>query len=382
VQTGFHWVHSVEALRTHISHHTWCGLATSLFFQAQAQRLIVEEAEGAEQGVLKTDGIVAHGPRFPESWPELPEAFLPEAGAAFKKLRLANARKSLPPPSAFRPLLPSKTGGALDGLEPLFRSISHSLAWLWLGAEATITGTEVRVRFTGEPLIDLDLTHLEPAKVPPPALDQVLALWQQVVESPNSLCFEALQKAVSVTVRKPEDLATAAEPVLRTTQLLYRIAERGAVREAFGVRESARKAAMDAARSTADGVRSATRSVVDRVFTQLGLSVGVVVAYKKEWVDASLVPWLLGLIFILTLATALVAFCFEFPSARRFKDAFVADLERYRDTLTPKDIACIKNMTNMTAARTQLIHSVWTTVFLVAFQVLALGFIWSWLASY
>lgn len=345
--------------------HGWLGLASALFATPGPQRLVVQDAG---KQTLHATGIVVHGPDISPAAPTYDDL----AWQEYRENWLAGDRASIPAPGAFLQRLDS-TGSAGDlagDLVPLWRSIAHGLAWLWLASGARVERDQVTATFEGARRLDLDLS----AAPAPAGADDTVTLWRWAVATVDSVRHDSVQQAVTLGVRDAADLASAAGPVLRTAKLLHRVAGQGVVAEAMATRRSARAAAITAARASGDAARAASRGVLDRVLAQLTAALGILLVNQRNLLDHGMALTLLWAILAWTVVTAIVAFLVEFPSARRGLDAFCTDLEQYRDTLVSDDIEAIKDLASLKAARLELKRARWiAAVLLVLAGLLVVG---------
>jgi hypothetical protein len=352
--SGFHWFRTTDAITRHIGQHTWLGLISGLFSTASPHRLVVQDAEG---DVLIAKDIVVHGP---EGSPPDPPGSDESTSREYSETWLGDDRSRLPTPVG---VFPRQVHG-MPQIASMFLSIAHGLSWVWLASAATARPDAVALRFEGVPDLEFDVTQL----LAPDNAAEAVRLWEWCVASTDPARREAFQQAVSLVVREPAFLQQAGERVLRTAKYLLRLAKQGSMAEALAARRAARQAAIDAARASADTSRSASRAVVDRVLTQLVGGFGLLLANQAGLINATVAGWLLVALFGLTMATAVVAFAFEYPAARASLEAFEEDLEGYSDTLIAEDISYVKGMKTVAVARTQLSRARWISA---AFLVVA-----------
>jgi hypothetical protein len=193
---------------------------------------------------------------------------------AYAGVWLTDDRADFPTPRALSPI-------TIDGLEEVGRlliGLAWALCWAWLALEIRTDAHGVTTAsFQGARAVDVTL-QAEPR-------DQVrpeLALWTWAISTTDSRRREALQQAISLAVRRPEDLTDAAVPVQRTARYLLQITEQGLFTEALATRRSIREAAMSLGRTTGDAARTATRSTFDRALLQVGAGFGLLLATESR----------------------------------------------------------------------------------------------------
>lgn len=344
-ESGFHWIRTTDGLIGHVEAHTWLGPMHTLYAVDSPHRLVVHDGGGA---CVRAADLVVHGP---DVFPSDP---LGIGGSGFREYAdtwVRSDRPALPPPTSVNPV----ESEGMPQVDRLLRGIAHGLGWLWIASTAEITGTTVVIRFETVPDLEFDVTPLPD----PGRADEAIRLWQWSVSTTDPARREALQQAISLVVREPGLLERSAERVLRTAKYLLRLTQQGAVAEAMAMRRAARQTAIGAAQTSADASRTASRSVVDRVLTQLVATLGVLLANRGDLINPVVAGWLLIAILGLTLATAAVAFLYEYPGAKSILTAFEADLEGYSDVLVDDDIEHIKRMRSLAAAREQLSKARW-----------------------
>lgn len=363
-KTGTRWLRVVAAVNDLIGVFSWLGLVKNLFNPAGPRRLVIHDA-GTD--CLCARGFVVHGP---EVFPEEP-CFTTEKGwCQYRETWFDSSRTQLPVPHA---LVIDEVEGFAD-LSLLFQALAHGLVWVWLAASARVTTKgRVYVTFEAARQVERDLTQ----PPPPQGYRDADALWTWAVCTTEGTRREAIQQAVSLVVHHSRDLESAAGRILRAAKYLYLMAQEDAIADALATRRDARLAAMSAARASAEGIRTASRSVVDRTVTQLAAAVGILFANKGDLIETTLAGWLLGAVLVLVIVTAVVAFGFELPAARRILEAFRKDLDGYADTLIDDDIDSIKGMQGLKAVERQLRVARWVTgaVLLIAFLAVGLLFL-------
>jgi hypothetical protein len=338
--TGFHWIRSTSGLVSWVSTLHWPDLARLLLPRDGPRRLLVHDAG---RSAVICGGFVVHGTN---ANPEEPTPRVDADAAAYAGVWLTDDRTDLPTPQALGPI-------RIDGLEEVGRlltGLAWTLCWAWLALEVRTDATgATTASFQGARTVDVIL-QAEPRDEVRPEL----ALWAWAVSSTDSRRREALQQAISLAVRRPEDLTDAAVPVQRTARYLLQITEQGLFTEALATRRSIREATMSLGRTTGDAARTATRSTFDRALLQVGAGFGLLIANRANAISTGTTVILLLAVLILTGANAWAAFSYEFPSVSRIVSAFRADLDAYRDVLTPEDLQEIKTLPSLAEAEANL----------------------------
>lgn len=354
--TRFHWLRTTQALHGALAELGWTGLLAQLFKNKQGPRLILHDAGDS---YVQTSSFLIQGPDAPTSEPdsEADEQLLLQQAKRYQKIWLQDLRNQLPPPLALE-LVAHKD---LDELLPGLRRITQALVWTWLATSARIAGREVILQFDGS--VDVDLTEIpvgaSPGKVTLPddeeSLNEALSLWRMAISTADHLRHEAVQKAFNLTIQSPEALYRGARRVHEMAKYLHRLAQQGAVAEALATLRAARQLATDTADAAAEGTRNASRAVIDRMFTQLAGTLGVLIALLGDVIGSAVAICILGAILVFTVLTALVSFQFEYPAARSALDNFERELSDRFGNLLPDSEACrIRDSQRLQSARDQL----------------------------
>jgi hypothetical protein len=330
---GFHWVHSTDAFVTWAQGRRWLETASALYPPDGPHRLVIHDAGGS---VVICDGYVVHGP---ETTPQEPAGPTNAEAATFAHVWLTDARAHLPSPQA---ICPTKNEG-LDDVARLLTGLAWALCWGWLALE-------LRTDTTGAAVASFQNAQITLQADPRDQATAELALWEWAVASTDFRRREALQQAISLAIRRTEDLADAAAPVRRMARYLLQVTEQGLITEALATRRSIREATMNLARTTGDAARTAARSTFDRALVQVAAAVGLFIAHRANAVSTALTVGLLLATGVLTGATALAALAHEFPSVSKTISAFRKDLEAYREVLTPEDLEEIKALPSLNEA--------------------------------
>jgi hypothetical protein len=337
---GFQWVRSVDALVTWAPTLGWPDLARLLLPRAGPRRLLIHDAG---RSAVICGGFSAHGPDAE------PDELAPSGeadAAAYAHVWLTDDRADLPTPQALGPI----TTDGLEEVARLLTGLAWALCWGWLAVELrTDVSGVITASFQGVRAVDVTL-KAEPRDQAEPEL----ILWAWAVSSTDSRRREALQQAISLAVRRTEDLADAAVPVQRTARYLLQITEQGLLTEALATRRSIREAAMSLGRTTGDAARTAARSTFDRALLQVGAGFGLLLANRANAISTGTTVTLLLAVLLLTGANAWAAFSYEFPSVSRIVSAFRTDLDAYREVLTPEDLQEIKTLPSLAEAEANI----------------------------
>lgn len=340
--SGMHWIRTEDALYSLITRDSWFGFLSLIANSSQQTRLVIQDA--GDSSVI-AGGLVVHGPNVQ---PALPTWSLTDEAASYRRTWLRGSREEAPPPTW---TLPTSSEG-LENLVGLLDGATGLLSWLWLATEAKVESPPIRARFEGMRPVEVDLELGRRTQ----SLDAV-ALWEWATATTDPARREAVQQAVSLSIRDERDLPQGFSPVLRTARYLLRISQQGIIAEALATRRTAREAAFTVARDSAESARSALRKTFDRILIQLGAAGGVLLANHQALIDQAATRALLVAILILIAFTALGAFIIDYPSVARALGAFDKDLDHYRDALPDEDLADIRNMASLSDAKSQIQRS-------------------------
>lgn len=338
---GLHWIRTEDALHSLIARDSWFGFLSLVADSGQPTRFVIQDAGNSS---IVAGGLVVHGP---DVYPELSPWSLTDDAASYRQTWLRGSRENAPPPTW---TVPTRNEGLNDVVD-ILQGATGLLCWLWLATEAKVE-TPIRARFEGmRPVeIDLDLGGVTDSL-------EAVTLWEWATSTTDPARREAVQQAVSLSIRDERDLSQGFRPVLRTARYLLRISQQGLIAEALATRRTAREAAFAVARDSAEAARSALRKTFDRIIIQLGTAGGVLLANHQALIDQAATRALLTAILILIGFTALGAFIIDYPSVARALVAFDRDLDHYRDALPDEDLTDIRNMASLTDATSQIQRS-------------------------
>ena len=338
-----HWVVSHARLVSLLNENQWTSAASAI---AKGPSVVVIQDLQDEE--VLTDGLRFIGPNaLGRADAHSTSAHLASDGE-FKSRLTLEGRPALPSPTLFAP----KTAITVEALAPLLMAlhgVTCRLVWYWLASEVSFHDGVIDITLSGARVTTLELPD-GPARSSHAEI--ALYLWAVVGSDPARM--EALNQASSLAVLSVEDLATAANPTLRTAQSLYALSRQGAIAEALAARRSAREAVLNSARQAAQSARQAAGKSVERVLVQLAAAIAIVLSNATGIIGSAASYWLLAATSVVTLSSYLVAKSVEIPSAENGLDKEVSDLDQYRDTLSSEDIKAIKNVRTVESARSDL----------------------------
>lgn len=348
--SGAHWIHRSAELSRLLASDRWHATATAL---ATGSRVIVIGDAGSTSVV--TGGLTLCGPAAADV--AQPAHLFDDS--AYRHLRRQDGRVGLPSPGVFVWTDgESADRGALQNLGPRFSGIARCLVWYWLAADAHIAGSgRVDVTFSGARTVSLTLAPVEVVNV---QADLALYAWAATGNDPARA--EAIQHAASLAVMYPSDLDTAAAPALRTARSLYELSRRAAIGEALTASRSAREATLNAARQAASTARETAGKTVERGLLQVAAATAVVLTNATNLLGRVPAFYLLLMVAGLTITSLFIAVFVELCSAERALASELSDLDQYRDVLASDDIAAVRRIQVVAAARKDLRRSGRTTV--------------------
>lgn len=349
--TGFHWIATVDDLDHLLEGEQWARAIQTI---AQSPTVLVVGDAGS--GMLTSRHLVICG---------------------FEANVLPPPVAAAPPNRQDRPSLPSPTvlagahasSPALGRLVAVFEGVMRTLTWFHLATDARFTATgEVALRLEGARSVDF---ALRPSSVPGDPSREI-ALYEWATSSADPALRDAIAHAASLAILKPDDVASAAAPVLRTARSLYELSRRGAVAEALATRRSARHAALEAARAAAASARAVASRSLERALIQAAAAVAVVLSNASNIVGRLPALLLLVLIVGLSLISLVVATRVEVPDATSALDAELADLDQFREALSEDDVDEIRRLRVIDEARSQLQSARKTAARVYSFALIAI----------
>lgn len=359
--SGAHWIHSAAALDRLLASERWH--ATAVTMATEPRILVIGDAGAA---AWETGGLSVRGPDV--TGPAQPPRMLDDS--AYRQLRGQDGRLNLPSPAVFAWTegLIDEAPGSLQVLGPRFNGVARSLVWYWLAAEAHIASSgHVDVTFSGARIVTLTLT---PINADGAQADLALYAWAATGNDPARA--EAIQHAASLAVMSPSDLDSAAAPALRTARSLYELSRRTAISEALAASRSAREATSNAARQAADTARETAGQAIQRALLQVAAASAVVLSNAANLLGRGSASLLLLLVAALSITSLVIARCVELSSASRALEAELNDLDQYRDVLASDDIAAVRKIQVVGAARTDLRRCRLTTTWVYLGSALAI----------
>lgn len=339
---GGHWVPTAGLLADRLSDGRWGSTLLRLRpGHPGVPAVVVVQDAGAD--LICCPGIVLAGPEADLAGNAFPSA-PPDASAAYRDARSLSATKLFVPAD----LLPAY--GDAGGLEML-RSVLQSAVgvWYWLGSVTEIAADHVSVHFDGVRSVRLALV---PYRVPDVQDELQLYVW--ATASADPVRADVVQQAVTFAIRDQTDVPGAAAPVLRTARSLHELASRGAVAEALAARRGAREAAVTAARAAATSASDAASSSVERSLALLLAVILALLAHGQALLSTAAAGAAVVVVALISLLFLWVADRVELESGRTLLDAFDDDVQLYREALGEDDLAAVKNLAALGAARADL----------------------------
>lgn len=342
-----HWVPSVALLVDHLGSGRWGSTLRRLRpGPGLGQALVI--VQDADRDILMTPALLFAGPAADLTGRQLAGATEPLPGS-YRQVRLATGAPSLPSPED---LVPIAGGGVLAPLRPVLEAAARAAAWYWLSHAPAVGLNEVTGRFDGVRVVDLSL---RPFGAGAPADELALFAWATAVVDPAR--DDALHQAVTFAVRDAADLEGAAAAVLRTARSLHELAGRGAVAEALAARRGARESAITVARAAALSARDVAARAVERTLALLVAGALAVFANGRDLLSTDAAVAVVVAAAALAVVALAVADRVELESGSRLLNAFDKDIELYREALSVDDLAAVRNLEAVKAARTDLSRS-------------------------
>ncbi len=329
---GAHWVETTAALENLMNGRDWT--ASALQLASEPHVVVVEDAQDE---TLTTRGLVIAGPTAVVAPPAEVSDDL-----GYRMAVQTDERFRLLSPLLFAPPERPDVGGSkLRFLQQLLNGVARNLVWFWLASETPVIEDDgsLTITFSGARLVSVNLKagHVQDVAAE-------LRLYEWAAAGTDPARQEAVQRAISLAVINADDLPTAGGPALRTAKLLYELARRQDVAEAFATRRSAREVALTSARQAAQTARESAGRSVERALLQLGAAAAIVLSNAGGLISPGLAIGLLVLVAGLTIASWSVALTVEIPSAFDGLRAELYDLNQYRETLSRQDIRAIRKL--------------------------------------
>ena len=252
--------------------------------------------------------------------------------------------------------------------------LSCALSWAWLAQWSKPAAKGAMLGFEGRPPVEIDMTAW-PGTV---GSSEVFDLVTWVVQGADLTRRDAVGQALLAAASDATPLLKSARRTLETARLLMRQSQQSLLAEALRARRDAMGAARDAAYKGAEAVRSATKAATDRAFTELAAAAGIVLANVTSTLKPDLAHALLILVLMLVVATAAVAYLYDFRSAQNYLGTLNADLDLYADAITEADLERVKSMGALATARNELRHAkvfVGLTLLLLTIAILVVSLV-------
>lgn len=334
-ETGFQWIRRRDRLVELLSvPSSALALARRLAEWPTCWRLIVADVTDT---LVVTDGLVVGGSsqepaRAVGDW-------LDEDATAYAEVfQVAWGASRLPSPLAFVPHGPLSQD---RDLSCRFRDLAALLCWAWLSSSPE------RLSFEGLRTVEFPLGVPEHYD-----LDGTIMLWRWAVSSTSMVRREALHRAITLSVRDPDDLSQV-HSILKNARWFLELAERDAVAEALATRRQVRDAALKRAAETAARASDAAGKAFDRVILQIAAAVGIIVAQYKALLDPTAAARLLGGVLGVLLVSAFASLWFDFRYIAQGLARFREDLKSYRETLSEQDIDAIAGLKSLSVVDAQ-----------------------------
>jgi hypothetical protein len=351
-ESGVRWFASRARLLEALGGEHWLGVINNLTENGRVTVLV----QDAGYEWVAAPGILIQGPDGQPPHASGPMA-VTTIDNGYLELLADTDRLKAPPPTAVTP----QSFYLLPDVVKQLHSLAAALTWYWLAEHVEVAASAVTVRYRGARVVELPLVP-RPRAISTPEV----SLFSWATADADVARREAVQHAISLAVTRPDDLDSAAEPVLRTAKSLHELARRGAVAETLATRRSAREAAMAAGRAAAQAAREAATKAVERSITQTVAAGALVLARTEDLIKPEVARNLLFLIAAIVTVAAVVSAVVEIPSGRNILGSFDADLEQYREALSEDDIKAIRNADSLRRAKRDLLKAQITATVLYA----------------
>lgn len=338
------WIRSGDLLASRLGDGRWGSLLAQLAGWAGKDRAVVL-VQDASDALLTAPGLVLAGPTA--TLTGIGSTRETHTSQAYRDRAGFIARADMFTPAEL--LCTRVPTGSLAALVGPLAGAARAAAWYWLADSVGLAPEHVRVRFNGVSSVEFDVLPYGSGQ---PAAEVALAEWAMATGEPARA--DAVQQAITFAVRGEDDLVGAAAPVLRTARSLYELAGRGLISEALAARRSARESGVAAANAARSAAREVAAKSVERTAALAIAAAVALFANGRQFItDGTSYSILIALAAIA--ATALVvALRVDTKSGQALLDAFSSDVQLYRDTLSDDDIAAIKNLAALSAARADL----------------------------
>lgn len=318
----FTWVPAICVLEELTTIRGWPALARALLPSgAEVRRLVTCDTVDD----VRAPAVLLHGP---DRWPPV---LLDD--------RVIVGPVGLPTPISIRP-----TDGSTSALATLLRRLSSAVAWAWI-ADRVEEAVPPRIALVDAyPSIAVEL----PVEDDPAAIE--LWTWKQAHD--DALHDAALREAFAAQLRVSQRLPSAGT-ALANARFVASAAQRGLVAEAIQARRSARQRAADVASSVVTQVAEVRRNTLDRVVVEVSAAGAILLAQRLELGSRPVAFGLVVLVLLLLAATAAVSLSGLSAAGNRLT-AFDADLPAVAEGISDDDLAHIRDLHELRAARTDL----------------------------
>lgn len=343
-QVDVGWVRTEDAFLKDSEDQGWWHFAVTISGRGRGPVVVILDSG---TNFVRCHGITARGP---DAATAAPSAMSERSSwEAYRRAWFTDERSELPPPLVVRPV----DNVGLIRISRRLEELSCALSWAWLAQWSKPAAKGAKLGFEGRPPVEIDMTAWPGAE----GSSEIVNLITWVVQGADLTRRDAVGQALLAAVSDATALLSSARRTLETARLLMRQSQQSLLAEALRARRDAMGAARDAAYKGADAVRSATKAATDRAFTELAAAAGIVLANLTSTLKPDLAHALLILVLMLVVATAAVAYLYDFRSAQDYLGTLNADLDLYADSITGADLERVKSMGALTTARSELRHA-------------------------
>jgi hypothetical protein len=355
--TGYHWFRTTKALVAAPKTYGWLSLVRLMFGTGGPEgvtgpcgRVRVEDA-GSDY--IIAPGLQVFGPNAtpigtaPTTWP----TDFNTGQDYYAELIRDDDRSDLPIPPAAIPFAMPALESPMRPFGMWLHQLAQALTWTLLGTQMREDKRRgVTVRFD-----DMEFHSVTEAidsfKDSAAAAEAAAALWRFAATDTKPLRREAVLGAFSHLVRPNDDVsAVRASDVEHRAKRLLHQARHGRLTEAIATLRSAQRAGFETARSIGDNTRTAAHSAVERVFVQVVVVAGIVIARFTGALEPEVAIGLLFVVLMITFGVSFIAFRYEYPAAETLHGAFIADLQIHSKDLPKGDLDEVERMEALSSA--------------------------------
>lgn len=333
--TSCHWIRTRAALLSQLSTPaTALAIARRLATTPRVRRLVVSDAKAT---LTSTHVFVVHGPT---DWPAAPEGeWTDDATAAYARAyQHQRGDLAVPSPLAF---VPAADRASDKELTTALSRLASLLAWSWMSVDSR------NLRFDG--VRTLEFRPFLPLS---DTLDSTISLWSWAVSSPGMDRREALERAITLSVFREDDLRQAPS-ILKNARWFLDLTQRDAVTEALATRRQVREAALSTAAAVASRTADASSKAFDRVAVQIAAAIAIIFAQYKSVLDVVSAGRFLAAVVGLLIISGVLSVGLDFRFIANGLGAFKQDLQVYRETLSDEDVEAVTTLSSLTQAALQ-----------------------------